>query len=137
MLQLGGDADASKATVKRSTKWARDAGFLIQARRGHYISEGRAAASEWQLTQGLTPEPLGEPRAQNGRAKGSMERAKGSPQTPHQESVVLQETSPSAREHSADAPRAGNPGRVDADAFAEKLRRELGWNRGDKWWPAP
>lgn len=137
MLQLGGDADASKATVKRSTKWARDTGYLIQTRRGHYISKERTAASEWQLTQGLTPEPLDKPRAQNGQPKGSAEQPKGSLETPLQESVVHQESYPSARQPRASAPRPGqNPAPVDADAFAEKLRRELGWTRGDKWWPA-
>jgi hypothetical protein len=105
ILQLTADATASKATVKRATKWARDTGFLIQTRRGHRIDAERSAASEWQLTQGLTPEPLEYPRAQNGRPKGSMKRPKGSPQTPLQESVVLQESSPSARRSRADAPR--------------------------------
>jgi hypothetical protein len=106
MQQLSADSGASEATVKRSTKWGRDSGHLVQVRRGHYISAERKAATVWQLTQPgypqaesqpLTGELLGEPRAQNGRAKGSMEGAKGSAETHYQESVVLQESYSSAR----------------------------------------
>jgi hypothetical protein len=95
--QLQADSSASKATILRATKWARDASLLIQVKRGHRINAERRAASVWQLTQGLTPETLANPRCQNGRPKVSIEQAKVSAETHYQEPVVLQESYPSAR----------------------------------------
>jgi hypothetical protein len=48
------DAGARKRTVLRATRWAREAGYLMQTRRGHRIREGAAAESEWKLTQPAT-----------------------------------------------------------------------------------
>jgi hypothetical protein len=64
---LMADADASKNTVKRATKWARDAGLVVQTRRGHRISAEVTVPSEWQLTQGLTPGTLASTQGPNGR----------------------------------------------------------------------
>ena len=131
--QLAADSGASMATVKRSTKWGRDSGHLVQVKRGHYISAERKAATVWQLTepgypqaesQPLTGEPLADPRAQNGRAKGSMEQAKGSPQTHYQESVVLQESYPSARAPALRGTRRPSIG-DRAVAEAEELKAQL------------
>jgi hypothetical protein len=57
--QLTADADASKATVKRATAWARGASLLKMISRGHRITADRVTATKWALCQGLTDEPLG------------------------------------------------------------------------------
>lgn len=85
VVQVMADADASKATVKRATRWGRDHKFLVQTKRGHRVSAERVVASEWRLAlpaQGLMGEPLADPRAQ-------YPPPKGSPVTPHQESVSI------------------------------------------------
>src|SRR5947207_1915931 len=56
--QLMADASARDSTVRRSTKWARDNELLLQTRRGHRLGNGQVAASEWQLTQPVTPDRL-------------------------------------------------------------------------------
>ena len=91
---LMADADASKATVCRATRWARDSQLLLCTRRGHYVSAQTAIASEWQLTrpvdnpgQGLTREPLGQSQGLNGSNPRSQWRPpKVSVETTHQES---------------------------------------------------
>jgi hypothetical protein len=103
---LMADADASKSTVMRGTSWARDEHFLIRTRRGHYISAQTTIASQWQLTQGVTTETLGqsqgvngsEPRCQPGQPKVSVG-------TTHQESSSS-ESSSSPRASAADTVRA-------------------------------
>lgn len=65
-FQLMADADASKITVWRATKWARDNDLLVQTRRGHRLGNGQVVASEWQLSQGFTGETLTQPQGFNG-----------------------------------------------------------------------
>jgi hypothetical protein len=89
---LMADADASKTTVWRATKWARGSGLLVCTRRGHYVKDGTAIASQWQLTrpvdnpgQGFTSETLGQSQGFNGT------RPKVSVGTTHQESSTSKE----------------------------------------------
>jgi hypothetical protein len=95
--QLMTDADASKATVMRATTWARKQGLLTQTRRGHRLGNGQIVASEWQLSQSLTSEPLTSPQGLNGHISRSQQgHLKVSPQTHHQE-LSPSRTSSSAR----------------------------------------
>jgi hypothetical protein len=103
--QLDGDADVEERTVRRATKWARDTGFLIRARRGHYISKETAIASEWCLTlpgypqaesQPDTGDLLGKPTGLNGEANRTAGEANRTAAHHHQESVFLQDLSPSS-----------------------------------------
>lgn len=58
------DANVTARTVIRATVWAREFGYLVQTRRGHYVSPGRVIASEWRLTmpsQGDTGDTLAWP----------------------------------------------------------------------------
>ena len=99
--QLMTDADASKATVMRATAWARKAELLTQTRRGHRLGNGQAVASEWQLTQGLTPEPLTSPQGLNGSTSRSQSgHLKVSPETHHQELSSSRTSSSGARTRS-------------------------------------
>ena len=43
MQQLSADSAANERTVRRATSWARGDGYLVQVKRGHYISAGRKA----------------------------------------------------------------------------------------------
>lgn len=47
--QLAADAGCAVRTVWRATGWAREAGLLIQSRRGHHTGNGQRVASEWRL----------------------------------------------------------------------------------------
>jgi hypothetical protein len=71
--QLAIDSGVHERTVKRHLAWARDAGFLVQTRRGHRIDDSTVIASEYRLTdptQGDTGVTLGwGPRGQTGRPK--------------------------------------------------------------------
>jgi hypothetical protein len=127
--QLAADAEATERTVKRATRWAREAGYVVQTRRGHRISEGVAAASEWQLiqpdgsrTQQDMPVPLATQqdmpvplagRTQGDRAtgpRGQSHRPKGTPGPHHQESSTSRSSSSTARVRSpADLIRAVYP----------------------------
>lgn len=53
--QLAADADADERTVRRATRWAREAGYVMQTRRGHRMGNGGVVASEWKLSQPDTP----------------------------------------------------------------------------------
>jgi hypothetical protein len=126
--QVMADSDASKATVKRATRWGRDLGFLLQTRRGQRLGNGQVAASEWRLTvpvdsavsaghrpQGLMGDPLrsqglsAEPQGLNGEvSRAQPGHLKGSPQTPHQE-LDLQESSTSSARVRAGAADAAAP----------------------------
>ncbi len=73
---LAADASAEERTVRRATRWGRQADLLLQTRRGHYISPETSVASEWQLTgpgypqdrtQPATGGRLADPTGQNGR----------------------------------------------------------------------
>jgi hypothetical protein len=48
--QLADDASVGTRTVERATRWARESSYLIRARRGHRLGDGRVVASEWQLS---------------------------------------------------------------------------------------
>lgn len=99
---MAADAGASVSTAKRATRWAVRAGLLAQTRRGHYISAGLAVASEWQLlvpAQGAMGDPLdpaqgvmSDPLA--GGPKGSNERPKGPPVTPHPDTPTSRHPKP-------------------------------------------
>jgi hypothetical protein len=130
--QLMADADASKATAKRATSWARRAGLLLQTRRGHRLGSGQVAASEWKLlrpvdnsTQGLTGEPLNSPQGLNGEfSRAQQNGLKGSAETPHQE-LSSSRTSASPRGRQLRCPRGGRaagtghmPGCPSEDATA-------------------
>jgi hypothetical protein len=115
--QLAADADASRPTVKRATSWAKQAELLLQTRRGHRLGNGQVAASEWKLTQRLTPEPLTSQGLNGQISRAQPGDLKGSPQTPHQESSSSQSSS-SARGGAAAAVRA-----VYADATDDEMRQ--------------
>jgi hypothetical protein len=137
--QMMADSDASKATVKRATKWGRDHGHLLQTRRGQRLGSGQLVASEWRLIlpagktvpagprpQGLTPEPYRSQGLNGPVSRAQRDGLKGSPQTPHQESVVLQESSSSsAGARGLDLLRA-----VDAEATEEESAEVLNILRG-------
>jgi hypothetical protein len=53
--QLADDAMVTDRTVRRSTQWARDAGYLNRTRRGHRRGDGTVIASEWMLTDPSQP----------------------------------------------------------------------------------
>jgi hypothetical protein len=71
--QLSGDIVVHERTVKRHLKWAREAKFLEQTRRGHRVTAELSLASEYALiapTQGDMGVPLGgDPRGQTGAPK--------------------------------------------------------------------
>jgi hypothetical protein len=75
--QVMADADASKSTVMRATKWGRGQGFLLQTKRGHRIDSERVSASEWRLchpTQGVMGEPLAKTQGVNGQDPRCQQR---------------------------------------------------------------
>jgi hypothetical protein len=121
--QLGADSDASKATIVRATMWARGAAFLVQTRRGHRLGNGQAAASEWQLTQGLTHDTLNS-QGLNGHASRSQQGdLKVSPETHHQESSTSQSSS-SPRARAAGIIRGAFPDAADEEieAITENIK---------------
>src|SRR5262245_23633090 len=94
--QLGADADANERTVRRATSWARGDGYLVQVKRGHYISAERTAATVWQLTQPDTGVLLEKPTGQNGQANRTAQQANRTPEPDYQESVSHLDLSPSS-----------------------------------------
>jgi hypothetical protein len=94
--QLMADADVSESTVRRATRWGRQAEFTLRTRRGHRIDAERKAASEWQLTQPVSSDLLANPTGQGNGANRSAGRPNRSPETDYQESVVHQDLSPSS-----------------------------------------
>ena len=105
MHQLSADSGANERTVRRATSWARGDGYLVQVRRGHYISAERKAATVWQLTQPSYPQAesqpdsgdlLEKPTGQNGQANRTAEQANRTAGPDYQESVVHQDLSPSS-----------------------------------------
>lgn len=105
MQQLSADSGANERTIRRATSWARGDGYLVQVKRGHYISPERKAATVWQLSQPGYPQTesqpdtgvlLAEPTGQNGKANRTEQRANRTLGPDYQESVVLQESYPSS-----------------------------------------
>jgi hypothetical protein len=113
--QLAADADVTPPTVKRATSWARKAELLLQTRRGHRLGNGQVAASEWQLTQRLTPEPLTSQGLNGQISRDQQGNLNGSAETHHQESSTSQSSS-SPRASAADTVRA---------AFADVTDEEI------------
>lgn len=68
--QLRADAKVSLATVKRSTAWAREAGYLEQVRRGHRLGDGTQIANEWRLAN-----LNGSPQSHRDEASTALPRA--------------------------------------------------------------
>jgi hypothetical protein len=98
VAQLGADADAGKSTVVRATGWARREALLIRTRKGHRIDAERKAASEWQLTQGVTPDTLATQGVNGSDPRCQQDRPKVSAQTHHQDlSSSESSSSPRAR----------------------------------------
>src|ERR1700730_16869303 len=71
------DASASKNTVKRATKWGRQAELLLQTRRGHRIDSETRIASEWQLTQPATGDTLATTHGPTGGTLGPTQSPNG------------------------------------------------------------
>ncbi|MGH3162566.1 MAG: hypothetical protein ACRDOC_11815 [Streptosporangiaceae bacterium] len=49
IAQLAADADCEERIVRYATRWARTAGMLVRAKRGHRLGDGTTRATEWQL----------------------------------------------------------------------------------------
>jgi hypothetical protein len=101
------DASAGEHTVRRATKWARQAELLLRTRRGHYIGgETEKIASEWLLTQPATGDLLGSTQPANGSdPTGQSAPPNRAAQMHHQESSTSS-TSPSALSARPSAQRA-------------------------------
>lgn len=112
--QLEADAQCEERTVRRATSWARAAQLLVRTRRGHYISAGRVAASEWQLstpkTQPDTADPLEKPTGLSSRPNRTTE--------PSQPDYSTAPSRPRTSRPSTSAPAAAVNGQRPALAVA-------------------
>lgn len=114
--QIVADADMSERTVRRATKWARDAGLLLCTRRGHRTAPGVVVASEWRLSQPATGDRLEtKPTGQRGKANR--------PIGPSQPATTAPPSIPrSSRPRTSGAP---GPGRGRAGPCAKPRRAPL------------
>src|SRR5262245_12764434 len=126
--QLADDADASRSTVIRSTKWAVTSALLLQTRRGGRLGNGQVAASEWQLIarghtpQGVTGDTL-TPQGVNGPVSRCQQGGlKVSPGDHHQESSTSRSSSSASRTAAAAVLRVFPGAREDE---IEKIVNEI------------
>lgn len=115
--QLAADAAVSEPTVRRATKWARDAELLLCTRRGHRTAPGVVVASEWKLTQPITGDRLAEkPTDQNGKANRSIGPSQplttDPPSIPRTSRPRTSGAAPGARTRHARPAGAGQPRRA-------------------------
>jgi hypothetical protein len=95
--QLAQDSDAEERTIRRATKWARDAGLLTMTRRGHRLGNGQIAASEWQLSQPDTGDLLTQSQPDNGRISTGQRHNLNRTAAHHHQELSSSRTSSSAR----------------------------------------
>lgn len=120
--QLMADTGESERTVRRATRWARDAGLLKEVRRGHRLGDGRCRASEWALI-GADSQPAHGDLLRvvlNRSEEESQPATRDRPSLPVPPSRPVLADSPNPRGGPAQTAARGKPLARRADSFSDK-----------------